>query len=321
MIDTLQQAQQALHAAAPLIQHLVRVSYFGETDHARRAIDLGVDGLGGDQLADVLLRLLLVQVKKLSQPGHLDARVVFGNDADVVLDDAFAQILPAGVGFGVEGGGSVRGRGREDVGAAEVGAEAFRDDGPSHEFGNGEQFEEGGVRREEAVAGVGMDAVEEVGLLVVVRGEDYVVNYTLEDLKREISWVLDVICGEGTNGVELLGVFFDGFGVEDLAVMFADFEVFVVVFGKGDLLLIVAEFEVRHVVFFFKGRIINAPILFFFLTFFVGLFYLFWRLFRFPSKILGADLPAQNTCLRPVTLFDAERDLFEYELRLLSSLH
>ena len=90
MVDPLQQAQQTLHVAAPLVQDLVGPSGFGETDDTRGAIDPGVDRLGRDQLADVTLRLVLVQVEELRQAGHLDAGVVLGDDADVVFDDPFA---------------------------------------------------------------------------------------------------------------------------------------------------------------------------------------------------------------------------------------
>ena len=183
MIDPLQQSQQALHAPTPLIQHLVRIPHLGETDDPSRAVDLRVHRLRRHQLADVRLRFLLVEIEQLGEPAHLDARVVFGDDADVVFDDAFAEVLPALVGFGVGGVGGGGGGGRvEDVGGAEVGAEFLGDDGPAHEFGDGEEFEELGFRGDEAVAGVGVDAVQEVGLFVVVGGEDDVVDDSLEDL-------------------------------------------------------------------------------------------------------------------------------------------
>ena len=47
---------------------------------------------------------------------------------------------------------------------------------------HGEEFEELGFNRDLSVAGVGLDAVEEVGLLVVVRSEDNVVDDALEGL-------------------------------------------------------------------------------------------------------------------------------------------
>lgn len=69
----------------------------------------------------------------MCESAHLDPRVVFGDDTDVVFDDALAEVLPALVGFGVGvGRGDV-----EDVGGAEVGAEFLGDDGPAHQFGDG----------------------------------------------------------------------------------------------------------------------------------------------------------------------------------------
>lgn len=180
MIDPLQQAQQTLHARTPLIQHLVRIPHLGETDDPGRAVDFGVDRLGRDELADVRLGFVLVEIEQLREPAHLDASVVLGDDADVVFDDALAEVLPALVGLGVGVGGG----GVEDVGGAEVGAEFLGHDGPAHEFGDGEEFEELGFRRDQAVARVGVDAVQEVGLFVVVGGEDDVVDDSLEDLRK-----------------------------------------------------------------------------------------------------------------------------------------
>ena len=65
MVDAFQQAQQTLHAGAPLVQHHVGVSRFGEIDHSRRPVDLGVDGLGRDELADVGFGFVLVEVEQL----------------------------------------------------------------------------------------------------------------------------------------------------------------------------------------------------------------------------------------------------------------
>ena len=189
MIDPFQQAQEALHAPTPFIQHLVRVARLGERDDAGRAVDFGVDRLGRDELADVAFRLVLVQVEQLGESVHLDAGVVFGHDADVVFDDAFAEVLPAEVGFGVFVSRG-RGRGGEDVGGAEMGAEALGDDGPAHQLGDGEGFEQLLLVGDEGVARIGVDAVEEVGLFVVVRGEEDVIDDPLEDLedvKMQIS--------------------------------------------------------------------------------------------------------------------------------------
>jgi len=95
-----------------------------------------------------------------------------------VFDDTLAEVHVAGVGFGVVGG---RG-GVEYVGGAEVRTVFLGDNGPAHKFGDGEEFEEGGFGGDEGVAAVEVDAVEEVGLFVVVGGENDVVDYSLEYL-------------------------------------------------------------------------------------------------------------------------------------------
>ena len=109
-----------------------------------------------------------------------------------MLDNALAEVEPAGVSFGI--GGFIGGSRGEDVGGAEVGAEFFSDDGPAHEFGDGEEFEELLFGGSEGVAGVGVNAVEEVGLFVVVGGKDDVVSNSLEDLDALVRWGCD---GEG----------------------------------------------------------------------------------------------------------------------------
>lgn len=181
MIDSLQQAQKTLHAPAPFVQHFICISRLGKRDDSRRPVDLGVDRLSRHKLADVAFRLFLVQIEQLGESVHLYAGVVFRNDANIVFDDPLAEVLPAGVGLRIF---LVRGRGRsgEDVGGAEVGAEALGDDGPAHEFGDGEGFEQLLLVGDKRVAGVGVYAVEKVGLLVVVRCEENVVDDSLEDL-------------------------------------------------------------------------------------------------------------------------------------------
>ena len=184
MVNALQQAEQVLHIRAPLVQHIVRIARFGKVHDPRRTVDLGVDRLHGDQVADVLFRLLLSQVEQLRQTTHLDARVVFGHNADVVLDHALAKILPALVGLVVA---ACAGRGVENVGAAEVRAELFRYHGPAHEFIDREEAEQAGFDWDPGVAGFGVDAVEEVGLLVVVGGEDNIIDDPLENLSQLVN--------------------------------------------------------------------------------------------------------------------------------------
>jgi len=118
----------------------------------------------------------------------LDAGIILSYHTNVMLDYTLPQILPAGERFRVL---FVRG-GVEDVCGAEVGAEALGDDGPAHEFGDGEGFDEVALLGDERIAGVGVDAVEEVGLFIVMGGEEDVEDYSLEDLRhvREIGLVV-----------------------------------------------------------------------------------------------------------------------------------
>ena len=116
-----------------------------------------------------------------------------------MLDDAFSEILPAGESFRV---GWVWGGGK-DVRGTEVRAETLGDDGPAHEFRDGEGFEEGLFFGDEGVAGVGVDAVEEVGLFVVVGGEEDEEDYSLEDLRAVRRFFLS---NEGSGCGLLRGV-------------------------------------------------------------------------------------------------------------------
>lgn len=81
-----------------------------------------------------------------------------------MLDHSFAKILPAGVSFGV---GCV-GVSGENVGGAEVRAEFLGDNGPAHEFRDGEEFQELGFGGSEGIAAIGVDTMKKIGLLVVV---------------------------------------------------------------------------------------------------------------------------------------------------------
>mgnify|MGYP006996944088 FL=1 len=40
MVDPLEQTQQILHVAAPLVQHVIRIPGFGKVDQPRRSVDL-----------------------------------------------------------------------------------------------------------------------------------------------------------------------------------------------------------------------------------------------------------------------------------------
>ena len=99
-----------------------------------------------------------------------------------MLNNPLPEILPALMRLGVGIGGWLGG---EDIGSTERRAVLFGDEGPAHEFWHCEKLEEGGFFGDEGVAGVGVDAVEEIGLFVVVRGENYIEDYALEGLEAE----------------------------------------------------------------------------------------------------------------------------------------
>ena len=84
-----------------------------------------------------------------------------------------------------------------------MGAEALGNHGPAHEFGDGEGLEQLLLVGDERVARVGVYAVEKVGLLVIVRCEKNVVDYSLEHLelvsrkntkKRAMGWLTACSC-------------------------------------------------------------------------------------------------------------------------------
>ena len=79
-----------------------------------------------------------------------------------------------------------------------MGTEFLGDNRPPHEFGDGEEFKQLCLRGDESVAGIGMDAVEEVRLLVVVVRENNVVNHSLENLKGDVRLGVKGGCGELT---------------------------------------------------------------------------------------------------------------------------
>ncbi len=101
--------------------------------------------------------------------------------------------------------------------------------------------------------------------------------------------------------------------------MFAHIEVFILVLGQEDLLFVVAQLEIRHVVFL---ALLN---LFALLDLLFSLLLLLLELLRcllgFSGEIFGADLSAQNRCLRPVAVLDAQRYLVQDEFGLFPPLH
>lgn len=181
VIDTLEEAEQALHVGGPLVQDIVDVAGLGKRHDAGGAVDARVHRLGAHQLADVLLRLVLRQVEELRQPPHADARVVLGDDAHVVLDHALAQVLPPLVRLALVVG-LVR-LAVEHVRAAQVGAELLRHLGPAHQLVHREELQQLRVVGDLGVSRVSEDTVEEIVLFVVVWGEDDEIDDALKDLK------------------------------------------------------------------------------------------------------------------------------------------
>lgn len=180
MINPLQQPKQTLHAPTPLIQHFISISRLRKTHQSRRPIDFRIDRLRSYKLTDIRLRLIFIQIEQLRQAAHLDPSVVLGNDPDVMFNDTLPEILPARMGFGVfRRDGWRRG---ENVCGAEVGPKLFGNDWPAHKFGDREEFQKLRFKGNKAVAGVDVYAMEKIGLLVVIRRQDDVIDDSLKSL-------------------------------------------------------------------------------------------------------------------------------------------
>ena len=86
-----------------------------------------------------------------------------------------------------------------------MGAKALGNNGPAHQFRDGEGFQKLLLVRNKGVAGIGVDAVEEIGLFIVVGSEEDVVDHSLEDLR-----MLDHgsgSCCRYSYRVQLFGIF------------------------------------------------------------------------------------------------------------------
>lgn len=97
-----------------------------------------------------------------------------------MLNHALAEVEPALVGFRVLGVGLCG----EDIGLAEVWTIVLGDGRPAHQLVHGEEFQEGGIGRDLLVARIAVNAVKEIGLFIIVGGEDDEVDYTLKGLER-----------------------------------------------------------------------------------------------------------------------------------------
>lgn len=58
---------------------------------------------------------------------------------------------------------------------------------PSHKFWDGEEFEELGVKRHFVISTILLDTVEEVGLFIIVWGQDNIVDDSLQNLAVSIT--------------------------------------------------------------------------------------------------------------------------------------
>ena len=66
-----------------------------------------------------------------------------------------------------------------------MGAKGFCNDRPPHEFGDGEELEEAGFSWDKVVTIIGVDAMKEVRLFIVMGRKENVVDGSLEDLSLE----------------------------------------------------------------------------------------------------------------------------------------
>ncbi len=181
VVDSLKQTKQALHISTPFVQNIVCISGLREADNSGGSIDFGVNGLRSDQLADILLRLIFRQIEQLGQAWHLDAGIVFGDDTNIVLNDTLAEILPSLICLLVC---RLALRRIEHICAAKVWPKQLGNFWPSHEFVNGEEFQQLCVEGDLVGSSVFLYAVEKVGLLVVVGSKDDIVDDSLQDLEK-----------------------------------------------------------------------------------------------------------------------------------------
>ena len=120
---------------------------------------------------------------------------------------------------------------------------------------------------------------------------------------------------------QLLRIVLDRLRVQDLSVVFAHFQVLVVVVGEDDLLLEVAELEVGHVVIDLHRSLVRSPGLLALFGLLPPLLDLLGALLGLARKVPPVDLATQDGGLRPVASLYAQRHLFQNELRLLPSGH
>ena len=118
-----------------------------------------------------------------------------------------------------------------------MGAKALGNNGPAHQFRDSEGFQKLLLIRDEGIAGIGVDAVEEVGLFIVVGSEEDVVDHSLKDLRISDHGL--GACWRNPYRVQLFRIFLYGVGVQNLPIVFACIQIFVLVLCQRDLLLVI----------------------------------------------------------------------------------
>ena len=87
------------------------------------------------------------------------------------------------------------------------------------------------------------------------------------------------------------------------------------------MLLVVTQLQICYIVFGLDGGIIGTTLLLFLFTLLALLLQLLRRLLWLARKVASADLAAQDAGLCPVTLCDAECNLFQNKFGLLAACH
>jgi hypothetical protein len=119
----------------------------------------------------------------------------------------------------------------------------------------------------------------------------------------------------------VLGVVLNCLGVQDFSVVLANIEILVVVIGEGDLLVVEAKLEVGHIVIHLHWGLIRSSSLLSLLRLLLEFLDLLGGLLRFAVEIALVDLADEDRSLGPVCTLDAQRDLLQDELGLLTSGH
>mmetsp|Transcript_2255 Transcript_2255/g.3790 ORF Transcript_2255/g.3790 Transcript_2255/m.3790 type:complete len:407 (-) Transcript_2255:331-1551(-) len=94
----LNQAQQLRNIRVPVGEHALGRARLGEGHHAARPVHLRPEAVLAHQGRQVRLRLIFCKLQVLRKPFHPDLLVVLCNSANIVLDDAHAEVGGPGAG-------------------------------------------------------------------------------------------------------------------------------------------------------------------------------------------------------------------------------